>query len=92
MYIEIHGPTTAEGDCKQSKKMEVEPYFFSNTRSQVVQRIVVKGAAGAEAKYVLRVTGNGKLTLVSDVTDKKVIPRFDKVVPPEVKDGNSAGN
>jgi hypothetical protein len=92
MNIEVYGPTTAEGECKQAKKLDIEPYFFVGTRSQIVQRIIVRGTAGAESKYVLRVTTNGKLALTPDVPEQKVISRFDRVNPKEDTDGSDAGS
>ena len=91
MNIEVYGPTTAEGECRQAKKLDIEPYFFVGTRSQIVQRIVVKGASGAESKYVLRVTTNGKLSLAPDTPPQKVPPSFDRVSPEEDSNGSNAG-
>jgi len=81
MKLELMGPTSAEGACNQSKKIEVEPLFFVGIRSQVVQRIVVRGAGGAEEHYIMRVSENGKLSLSDKTVQKTVVPKFDKIVP-----------
>ena len=81
MKLELMGPTTAEGECGHAKKMEVEPHFFVGIRSQVVQRIVVRGAGGAEEHYIMRVSENGKLSLSDKTVQNTIIPKFDKIVP-----------
>jgi len=86
MQLEITGPTSAEGACGHFKKADIEPYFFIGVRSQIVQRIIVRGTGGAEEHYVMRVSENGKLSLGSRTEEQKIVPRFDKLVPQNKED------
>jgi len=63
--------------------LTILPYFYKGSQSQVVGRLVTKGAKGEVVRQILRVAGSdGKCSVIScDKKPKRVTPKFDALIP-----------